>query len=130
MTKRARRFKNYDEPKSRSEIKAEETAMKRRWPISVERKAVLADQAFQIATDERFNPRIRVAAQRLLLAMEAMNQRDELGPDQLQVQVLMPDGSTMNAPDLLEKMRNETDYGMKDDRPIKAVPGSPEDYAD
>jgi hypothetical protein len=112
-----------------ADMRLELRAINQRFPMPADVKAQMVYSAWSTMNNPQVDYRVRMAAQKNLLAMEQMNQRDENGPDQIGVQVIMPDGSTRLAGDLLDEMRKTWDYSTFDERPIKAIPGSPEDYA-
>jgi len=110
-------------------IRLDMIAVKKRYPIPEDVKAFQVYQAYSVIANAAADTKDKIAASRLLAAMEQMNQRDETGPDQIGIQVTLSTGETVLASDYLDELRKTWDYSI-DERPIKAIPGSPEDYAE
>ena len=116
--------------KTSREARLEMMAIKNRWPIPPDLKASMIFEAAAIVTNPKADPRNKVNASRLLMTMEAMNQRDEK-PDQAQITVVNGTQIVQACiPDMLSQFRQQ--WASEDPKadPYYVEPGSEDDYAE
>lgn len=120
-----------EQVKRLADLRVELRAVSERWPIPAALRERMVFESAKIVIDPKAGFKEKIWANKLLVAMDAINTRPRELPQQ--VTVVQGENVSVTVSDVLRVLESQSGAGMGDDidlRDRRILPGSADDYAD